>query len=57
MDKNLYRALVFWQDKFDKEHREVERLKKELEEKNKHITVLESEITRLVRKLRGGDVE
>jgi hypothetical protein len=42
MDKNLYRALVFWQDKYDKEHNEVERLKKK-------ILTLEDEI----RKLRG----
>ena len=40
MDKNLYRALVFWQDKYDKEHNEVVRLKKELEEQNKQIMEL-----------------
>jgi hypothetical protein len=49
MDKNLYRALVFWQDAFDKEHREVERLKKELEEKNKRIAVIED----MLKELRG----
>lgn len=45
MDKNLYRALVFWQDKYTKEHNEVERLKKELEEQNKRIMELTSKQT------------
>lgn len=57
MDKNLYRALVFWQDKYDKEHREVERLKKELEEQNKQNMELIAKQAYDFNKMARGDVK
>ena len=30
MDSNLYKALAFWQDKYDKEHQKVEKLEERI---------------------------
>ena len=57
MDKNLYRALVFWQDKYTKEHNEVERLKKELEEQNKRVVELSAKRAYNFNKMARGDVK